>query len=85
VTATPISADTNITRIEILIGVSHRCSGRVDPRSSTGLPAEVRSWRGVRTKVGKPMIVGEIQETPDPQRLAIYDKLYAKILARLKE
>ena len=32
-----------------------------------------------------PMIIGEIEETPDPQRLAIYDKLYAKILAGLKE
>jgi para-nitrobenzyl esterase len=32
-----------------------------------------------------PMIIGEIKETPDPQRLAIYDKLYAKMLARLKE
>ena len=31
------------------------------------------------------MIIGEIEETPDPQRLAIYDKLYAKILAGLKE
>jgi para-nitrobenzyl esterase len=32
-----------------------------------------------------PMIIGEIKETPDPRRLAIYDKLYAKILAGLKE
>src|SRR5262249_7464154 len=30
-----------------------------------------------------PMIIGENNETPDPQRLAIYDKLYAKILAGL--
>ena len=29
------------------------------------------------------MIIGEVKETPDPQRLAIYDKLYEKILARL--
>jgi len=28
-----------------------------------------------------PLIIGEIKEAPDPQRLAIYDKLYAKILA----
>ena len=28
---------------------------------------------------------GEIKEAPDPPRLAIYDKLYAKILAGLKE
>ena len=32
-----------------------------------------------------PMIIGEIKEAPDQQRLAIYDKLYAKILAGLKE
>jgi para-nitrobenzyl esterase len=32
-----------------------------------------------------PMIIGAIKEAPDPQRLAIYDKLYAKILAGLKE
>jgi len=32
-----------------------------------------------------PMIIGEIKEAPDPQRLAIYDELYAKILAGLKE
>jgi len=32
-----------------------------------------------------PMIIGEIRETPSSQRLAIYDKLYAKILAGLKE
>jgi hypothetical protein len=31
------------------------------------------------------MIVGDANETPDPQRLAVYDKLYARILARLKE
>ena len=31
------------------------------------------------------MIIGEIKETPDPQRLAIYDKLYEKMLAGLKE
>ena len=30
-----------------------------------------------------PMIIGEVKETPDPQRLAISDKLYEKILARL--
>ncbi len=31
------------------------------------------------------MIIGEIKKTPDPQRLAIDDKRYAKILAGLKE
>jgi hypothetical protein len=30
-------------------------------------------------------IIGEINETPDSQRLAIYDKLHGKILAGLKE
>jgi len=29
--------------------------------------------------------IGKINETPGPHRLAIYDKLYAKILAGLKE
>ena len=32
-----------------------------------------------------PMIIGEIKEAPDPQRLAIYDRLYTKILASLKQ
>ena len=32
-----------------------------------------------------PMIIGEVNETPDPQRLALYDTLYAKVLAGLKE
>ena len=31
------------------------------------------------------MIFGDVKETPDPQRLAVYDKLHAKILAGLKE
>jgi len=31
-----------------------------------------------------PMILGEVRETPDPARLAIHDRLYAKILAGLK-
>ena len=29
------------------------------------------------------MTIGEIKEEPDPQRLAIYDKLYARILSGL--
>ena len=29
--------------------------------------------------------IDKIDETPGPHRLAIYDKLYAKILAGLKE
>src|SRR5206468_9219789 len=31
-----------------------------------------------------PMIIGDSKEAPDPDRLAIYDKLYTKILAGLK-
>ena len=32
-----------------------------------------------------PMVLGEVNETPDRERLAIYDKLYATILRGLKE
>ena len=32
-----------------------------------------------------PMVIGEINEVPDPPRLAMYDKLYAKILAGLRD
>lgn len=31
-----------------------------------------------------PMIIGDIREAPDPERLAIYGRLYAKILAGFK-
>jgi hypothetical protein len=31
------------------------------------------------------MILGEIDETPDRERLAIYDKLYSRIMGGLKE
>ena len=71
------------------------------PVSYHGLPARLtgsRAERAMRTTMkilprwpalsdasAAPMIIGEIKETPDPQRLAIYDKLYAKILAGLKE
>ena len=41
--------------------------------------SEPRSLRSSR------MIIGGVTETPDPQRLAIYDKLYTRILAGLKE
>ena len=51
-----------------------------DPNGK-GLPR----WPAFGDAGGAPMIIGEIKETPDPQRLAIYDKLYAKILAGLKE
>jgi len=42
-------------------------------------------WPAFSDASAAPMIIGEINETPDPRRLAIYDKLYAKILAGLQE
>jgi len=51
-----------------------------DPNGK-GLPR----WPSFSGASAAPMIIGEIKETPDPQRLAIYDKLYARILAGLKE
>ena len=51
-----------------------------DP-NGTGLPR----WPAFSDANAAPMILGEIKETPDPQRLVIYHKLYAKILAGLKE
>ncbi len=51
-----------------------------DP-NGTGLPR----WPAFSGVSATPLSIGEINETPDPRRLAIYDKLYAKILAGLKE
>ena len=51
-----------------------------DP-NGTGLPR----WPAFDAAAAAPMILGEIDETPDRQRLAIYDKLYAKIVGGLKE
>jgi para-nitrobenzyl esterase len=51
-----------------------------DPNGS-GLPR----WPAFSDAAAAPMIIGEISETPESQRLAIYDKLYAKVLAALKE
>ena len=51
-----------------------------DPNGK-GLPR----WPAFSAGSDAPMIIGEIKETPDPQQLAMYDKLYAKILAGLKE
>jgi para-nitrobenzyl esterase len=51
-----------------------------DPNGK-GLPR----WPAFGDAGAAPMILGEINETPDPQRLAFYDTLYAKILAGLKE
>jgi para-nitrobenzyl esterase len=42
-------------------------------------------WPAVSDVSAAPMIIGEIRETPDPRRLAFYDRLYARILARLAE
>jgi para-nitrobenzyl esterase len=51
-----------------------------DPNGN-GLPG----WPAFVDSTAGPMIIGEITETPDPRRLAIYDTLYSKILAGLKE
>jgi para-nitrobenzyl esterase len=51
-----------------------------DP-NGTGLP----NWRAVSDASAAPMIIGDIAEAPDPERLAMYDRLYAKILATLKQ
>src|SRR5262245_3588446 len=50
-----------------------------DPNGN-GLPR----WPVFSGASAAPMIIGDIDETPDPQRLAIYDKQYAKILAAPK-
>jgi para-nitrobenzyl esterase len=51
-----------------------------DPNGK-GLPR----WPAFSDASAAPMIVGEINETPDPQRLAIYDKLFARMVEGLKE
>jgi para-nitrobenzyl esterase len=51
-----------------------------DPNGK-GLP----HWPAFHDATAAPMIVGDIKETPDPQRLTMYDKLYAKILAGLRD
>jgi para-nitrobenzyl esterase len=51
-----------------------------DPNGN-GLPR----WPAFSDASAAPMIIGEIEETPDPQRLAIYEKRYARVLAGLKE
>jgi len=50
-----------------------------DPNGK-GLPL----WRPFSGAAADPMIVGDSKEAPDPQRLAMYDRLYAKIQAGLK-
>src|SRR5262249_57165769 len=51
-----------------------------DPNGK-GLPR----WPAYSDASPAPMIIGEITETADPQRLAIYDTLHAKILTGLKQ
>ena len=51
-----------------------------DPNGK-GLP----SWPRFSDGSADPMIIGDTREAPDPERLALYDKLYAKILAALKQ
>jgi len=41
-------------------------------------------WAAFSDAKPAPMVIGEVGETPDPQRLALYDKLYAKVLAGLR-
>jgi hypothetical protein len=63
---------------------------RTGDRNGKGLqrwPAFAEATAGkplVDAATPAPMILGDVSETPDPQRLALYDKLYAKILAGLK-
>ena len=47
-----------------------------DPNGS-GLPA----WPAFRDRSSRPMVLGDIKETPDPAQLALYDALYAKQVA----
>ncbi len=51
-----------------------------DPNGK-GLPP----WRAFGETGADPMIIGDLSEAPDPQRLAMYDRLYAKILADVKQ
>jgi para-nitrobenzyl esterase len=50
-----------------------------DPNGK-GLPR----WPAFREAGGAPMLIGDIKETPDPLRLAMYDTLHVKILTGLK-
>jgi len=50
-----------------------------DPNGK-GLP----SWPAFSDASADPMIIGDIREAPDRERLAIYDRMHAKVLAGLK-
>jgi para-nitrobenzyl esterase len=50
-----------------------------DPNGK-GLP----QWPAFGDASAAPMIIGDIKEPLDPQRLAMYDKVYAKIQAGLR-
>jgi para-nitrobenzyl esterase len=54
-----------------------------DPNGQ-GLPRWPR-WTTSSDASQAAMIIGNVNQTPDPQRLAIYDKLYARMLAGLKD
>ena len=45
----------------------------------------LRQWPAVNDGSAEPMILGEVNAPLDQERLAIYDKLYAKIMAGLKD
>ncbi len=50
-----------------------------DPNGK-GLPA----WPAVSDAGAAPTVIGDSKDTPDPQRLTMYDALHAKILADLR-
>jgi para-nitrobenzyl esterase len=50
-----------------------------DPNGA-GLPR----WVPFSDANAKPMMLGDVYEAPDPQRFAIYDRFYAKLLVDLK-
>jgi hypothetical protein len=50
-----------------------------DPNGK-GLPV----WRPFAAAEADPAIIGDAHDAPDPKRLAMYDRLYARILTGLK-
>ena len=45
----------------------------------------LRSWPAFSDASADPMLIGDIREAPDRERLAIYDRMHAKVLAGLKQ